>query len=102
MVEGEDYGWFFDQYLSSNFVPELDYTYTDKGVVYYRWSNVPANFNKLKIKIIANNKPYTLTPSVKTQHFDLPQNSRGEWQFEFEDMAVLFALNENKGILKGK
>jgi aminopeptidase N len=99
---GEDYGWFFDQYLSSNFVPELDYTYTDKGVVYYRWSNVPANFNKLKIKIIANNKPYTLTPSVKTQHFDLPQNSRGEWQFEFEDMAVLFALNENKGILKGK
>lgn len=99
---GEDYAWFFDQYLSTNFVPELDYTYTEKGVVYYRWNNVLESFNKLKINILANRKPYTLTPTTKTQHFDLPKNSKGEWQFKFDDLAVLFALNENKGMLKGR
>jgi len=99
---GADYGWFFNQYLSSNFVPELDYTFTENGVVYYKWNNVSADFNKLKIKILVNNKPHTLTPTTKTQHFDLPKNSLGGWEFYFSDKNALFAVNENKGMLKAK
>lgn len=35
---GEDYNWFFNQYLYNRFVPELEY-YKDDGVFYYSWNN---------------------------------------------------------------
>ncbi len=97
---GSDYSWFFDQYLMSNFVPELDYAYTPEGLVYYRWSNVSESYNQLKISALIKGEKITLIPSAEVQHLDLPKNNSGTWSFSFSPSSVLYALNENSKLLK--
>lgn len=69
-VTGEDYDWFFNQYLYKNKVPFLEYTLTKEGVLYYRWAFVSEDFKELPAEIkLGNykNESIQLYPTKKIQ-----------------------------------
>ncbi len=82
---GDDYSWFFDQYLRNNFAPELEYMITLEGAFYYKWVNVTPGFNKLKLNLVINGDKVTVTPTTELQKYKngiLSHNSFSSVQFD--------------------
>jgi aminopeptidase N len=94
---GDDYSWFFQQYLYSNEVPCLEYAYSQNGIVWYRWANAGPEFDKLRLTLVANGIEFAVYPSGKFQTFRLPLQSDGSWEFYFDD-NLLYASKKLKKI----
>lgn len=62
-IEKVDLEGFFDQYLKTTKIPQLSVKQV-KGNIYYKWTNVVANFN-IPIKIYLNEKENWLQPKAK-------------------------------------
>ncbi|MCB0837032.1 MAG: M1 family metallopeptidase [Bacteroidetes bacterium] len=98
---GKDYSWFFDYYLYQNFSPELQYTTSDDGFLYFKWTNTPDSFNQLKVYLETQAGISHIIPTNEVQKVELPKTEDGFWSFEFLDYA-LYALKEEKGLRKGE
>jgi aminopeptidase N len=74
---GEDYKWFFDQYLRNRFTPELE-VYVEGRVAYYKWKKTSPGF-KMPVKIIsvADSSSQLLMPSENLQKTDVTINGAG-------------------------
>ena len=95
---GKDYGWFFDQYLSQNQAPELEYA-VDDGKMYYRWANVNPEFDQLKLRLDLGRKKVLIRPSSKTKWIPVPNEEAVKMALKRET-RVLFAIEENRALLK--
>ncbi len=80
-ITGKDYNWFFNQYLYKNEVPVMEGDYGSDGAFYYRWTNVPEEFNKLPVHLRLGSDSNTLTifPNSKVQKVDIPLNANGSY-----------------------
>ena len=97
---GEDYQWFFNQYLYNNFAPEFEYGVSLSGSLYYRWNNVSEDFDKLKVRMKSQGKIIELSPSTKVQKLVLPKTAYGAWNIEFLGRENgLIAFKENKRVI---
>ena len=75
---GENYAWFFDQYLNNRKVPVLEYYYNESGDLYYRWTGVKDDF-KMPLEVVVNDRlRFMITPSSKMQVTKMPEPASGE------------------------
>lgn len=95
-----NYDWLFDQYLSDNFVPSLEYASNDQGQLFYKWGNMDENFDKLRIDIWSKNKLIGVYPSSKIQRLDLEKDKYGNWDFRLDNFGALIELKKNEELLK--
>jgi len=70
-MTGQDYGWFFGQYLYNRACPQLEWQYgpdkEDRSYeLYYRWGNVNADF-KLPVTVDADGKSRIIYPTSEIQ-----------------------------------
>lgn len=87
---GKDYAWFFNVYLHQHQSPELSYEISSTGVLSYRWTNVPANFNALKVKFMNNGEEMILTPSLESQKVQLKEyNPAGSYLFKKQSLYAV-------------
>lgn len=96
-LTGEDYSWFFDQYLYHNKAPVLEYQYLPEGILYYRWTEVEDGFNKMGVPLQFSGSDfrYEVYPDKKVQVFVLPEGKRLRESSYFNDNFSLFALKKN-------
>jgi len=87
----KDYGWFFDQYLYKNEIPEIHYYMDQNGLVHYRWANVSKSFNKLKVHLMVGLKQIELIPTTETQSYQ----TKNEYRVSFAE-DVLIAQKKTK------
>jgi aminopeptidase N len=69
---GNDFNWFFNQYLFSRICPKLIYNYSydyinRHYIIRYKWENVGNGF-KLPVKFTTETEEYTLYPTSEIQH----------------------------------
>jgi aminopeptidase N len=75
-LSGENYDWFFEQYLYRNTVPLLEYQ-IENNTLYYRWIDVDTAFDKLRIavKIEGVDEFYSLIPATAIKKVGLPKGA---------------------------
>ncbi|MEI7664322.1 MAG: M1 family aminopeptidase, partial [Bacteroidota bacterium] len=77
-VTGKDFTWFFDAYLNHNETPVLEFEVVH-GDLYYRWANVPAEFNKLPVTLRYEfadcEKKYQVYPDNQVRLFSLSESN---------------------------
>lgn len=96
---GDSYDWFFDQYLYNNFAPILEYDHNDKGELFYRWTRVNPDFDKLQVTIAGNNGTIIITPSTTIKKVKWPANNSGIWSYRFQH-NILCGFEENKKLIE--
>lgn len=89
---GQDYGWFFKQYLYNRKVPVLEYNLGKNGELLYRWAETGEDF-KMPLKIINGGIAYNLSPTSKTQTVTL---AAGGEDIIFPKEKMLFIAKEVK------
>ncbi|CAN5584796.1 M1 family metallopeptidase [soil metagenome] len=92
---GQDYHWFFEQYLYNRFTPELEYCVKD-GSVYYRWAKTAHQKFFMKPKIYFSGTTYFSTEQAyadPVQSKALPTGSTG---VTFNTSEFLYKVVENK------
>lgn len=95
---GEDYNWFFDQYLYNRFTPELEY-YKDDSVFYYRWNpEYTENHFELPVLVAGLNgaQPDTILPRVYWIH----KKSCSGSEEPYLKNTLLVKFTENKKLRK--
>lgn len=98
---GQDYNWFFNRYLYVNTVPELEFAAPTTGTFYYRWSNVPSDFNKLKVRLKTAKGIILLVPTIDSQSLTLPRDKFGVPIYEFDfDVLIAFKKVHYKSLIK--
>jgi aminopeptidase N len=95
----KDYNWFFRQYLNTNLVPELEYSTTPDGTLYYKWTKVHNDFDKLMIKLESQNDTIEIVPTREIQTISLPKDKYGGWNYSFLGQS-LCAFTKNKELTK--
>ena len=102
-VTGEDYGWFFNQYLYNNKVPFLEFYQSKEGVLYYRWTDVADNFNQLPISVTFESDTmsswksfHKIYPNKKVQLFKNPDKNNLISKVKVWDYWGLFGIKKNK------
>ncbi|MBI3501258.1 MAG: M1 family metallopeptidase [Bacteroidetes bacterium] len=94
---GNDYGWFFKQYLYKRETPFLEYDWDGKDF-YYRWKYANADF-KMPAEILLDNLvQIKLSPSTEIQK--LPIAAQTYKNISFNDYMLLFGVEENKKLRK--
>lgn len=79
---GEDYTWFFNQYLYDYRAPILDLHISFDNIVYYRWRDTNKDF-KMPIYILIDKKRYKLNPSNEVKKFEIHNlGYRVSWEYE--------------------
>ena len=97
---GEDYNWFFKQYLYNRSVPEFEYYTSFAGKFYFRWGgNTNKDFDKLNITLKTADKNIIITPTHKVQKISLPRNEQGYWNFRISQ-DVLYEFNKNNKLVE--
>lgn len=90
---GEDYAWFFNQYLHKRETPFLEY-YWDGITLYYRWKFVDPTF-KMSAEISLDGLVrINLKPTDKIQQIAVDGKTYKE--INFNNYTQLFGLDENK------
>lgn len=100
---GEDYQWFFNQYLYRREAPTLEYSLIAPDRLAYRWNHVGDDFkmhctlNYLSMQ--GERFKVRLEPSTKVQYIQLevPTFSSG---FGFDDVDKFFAQSQRSGLEK--
>ncbi|MBI3511009.1 MAG: M1 family metallopeptidase [Bacteroidetes bacterium] len=93
---GEDYHWFFQQYLHDRFTPELEYCVWE-GNFFYRWGKTDSSF-VLPVKVKFNDTEktgYELRPTKYLQRLEIPLDATYPF---FNDDQLLFKPVENKNL----
>jgi aminopeptidase N len=101
-LTGEDYNWFFNQYLYKHKVPFLEFEYTDEGEFYYRWTAVDDDFTRLPILINfpGTNELTTLYPTTKIQLYKPQLNGNLPLEPTVLNNETLFGFKRNKKLVK--
>ncbi|MCG8574980.1 MAG: M1 family metallopeptidase [Flavobacteriales bacterium] len=96
---GDDYQWFFDQYVYRREAPELWYYSNLEGMrdqtIYYQWN--PANTNadfELELRIITDKEEFRIQPSSEVQKIKIPMDKVGYAYLDDEDY-VLFTQKKD-------
>lgn len=95
---GKNYEWFFNQYLHMRKIPKFNYLFAEDGTLYYQWTEVADDFNKLPIPVWVEGmkEKVILFPSTKVQTMKFENYGlMNIWNDE-----VLFVRNRNKGLVK--
>jgi aminopeptidase N len=98
-ISGNDYTWFFEQYLYHRECPVLSYMINDKGVLYFTWYNMPENFNQFKISLKSGDDQVTIVPNQKIQAIKLPPLGEGKKYRLKSDVLCYFRKDPNLEIL---
>ena len=94
---GDDYTWFFNQYLYKREAPFLEY-YWDKTNFYYRWKYVDSTF-KMPAEIALDGLvKITLKPTKKIQKMEI--DGKAYKEINFNNYTELFGITENKKLKK--
>ena len=64
---GQDYHWFFNQYLHNRLIPTLEYSWDSDGKFAYRWKNCNSDF-KMSIVLDCGTSTQTMYPTTTLQH----------------------------------
>ena len=101
-VTGDDYTWFFDQYLYQHKVPFLEYEYTEEGEFYYRWTEVVKNFNGLPIWVTFPNaeEQVKLYPTTEAQLYKPNLGKALPLQPTIINDKTLFGIDRNRKLAK--
>jgi len=99
-ITGDDYNWFFNQYLYSRVCPllEWDYDFTkniDSAVISYRWANVGNEFI-LPVQISVGSKNISVIPSDTIREITVSTNS----EMYINKNNSYIALRKNKRLRK--
>jgi len=94
-ITGKDYNWFFDQYLYQNKVPFLEYSFSNDGNLYYRWTFVKDNFKSMPVPIVfsGSGADTVVFPSAKVQVLKVPDENT---KISISNNKALFGLRKNK------
>ena len=92
---GQDYSWFFKQYLNNRRPPKYNYSlvYNHEKqtiVLYHKWVNVDSDF-KMPIDVYIGDKLTRVYPSAITQEIDLPKNTQ---EFSVDKFNYYMAIEE--------
>lgn len=91
-MSGQNYDWFFEQYVFRAEAPELLYnygTYEGKTEFRYKWNTENTNENfKLPIHVEIDGKTYSLVPSSELQKLSLPEQAANEALIDQDDYVV--------------
>lgn len=91
---GEDYNWFFNQYLYNRFVPELEY-YQSDTTFYYRWNTDYVN-SDFHLPVVVRTGPSRQDTIIPVAHVSTISCARG---FEAEVVSkVLVKFTERKKV----
>ncbi|MFH1004323.1 MAG: M1 family metallopeptidase [Bacteroidota bacterium] len=94
---GENYGWFFKQYLNNHKVPFLEY-YWDGKDIFYRWANTDSTF-KMPVELkLDGMKSLNIKPSNIVQKVQV--SSEYYKSISFPSNTLLFGKEENKKLKK--
>ncbi|MBI4944996.1 MAG: M1 family metallopeptidase [Bacteroidetes bacterium] len=94
---GEDYEWFFKQYLYERKTPILEY-YWDGTDFYYHWKNVDPTFKMSAELMLDNLVKVNLKPTVKVQKIAVSSLTYKE--ISFNNYTKLFGIEKNKRLRK--
>lgn len=72
---GQDYNWFFKQYLYRRQAPVLEY-YWAGSYLYYRWKNTELDFVKLPVEITCGDFKKIVYPTLFSQRIELPPDGK--------------------------
>ncbi len=87
-LTGENFDYFFNQYMYDNRQPVLEY-YQSDGELFHRWNNVISEFN-MPIDIIINGKEVRLYPSTNIQKIPIAKGAVihiKDWEFYIKPKA---------------
>lgn len=90
---GNDYGWFFHQYLFNREAPFWEYCWENDNL-YFKWTHCNDDFI-LPIKIKVNNKTITLYPTTKVQKIELSNENPS---FYDNSNMLYYGTKKNKGL----
>jgi aminopeptidase N len=95
---GKDYGWLFDQYLYRRKAPFLEVQHAKDGTFYYRWTEVPKEFNKLPVyvKFPFDEETLELFPSDKIQLIKTSKAPVKSSDVFIDNFKVLFGIKWSK------
>ncbi len=94
---GEDYQWFFDQFLynrkPAKLVYSLVYSSEKKAIVlYYKWTQVANNF-KMPVDVYFGDLPSRIYPEYQLKELNLPQSAES---FSVNKLSFYFSFEELK------
>jgi aminopeptidase N len=78
---GYDYAKFFDQYLRSTLIPELQYHWKGKKLT-YRWANCVSGFH-MPIQLLKDNKSIRLIPTMDRKAIKIKKKARANFDPEW-------------------
>lgn len=93
---GQDFNWFFRQYLFSRLAPMLEF-YWSGDYFYYRWKDTEPDFNRLPVKLNYRNQVKLIYPSNKLQRINI--SSKPGENFYFNDDELYFGTKQNSGLV---
>lgn len=101
-VTGKNYNWLLDQYLYERKVPFIQYEVVDGKTLYYRWVAVKDDFNQLTVpfKMPGAVDKTRITPSVLVQKLEMPEGTKLDKHFRFDNSEALFGMKKNKKLSK--
>ena len=94
---GQDYSWFFRQYLFKREAPILEF-YSVNNCLYYRWKDTEAGFDKLPVKVNYNKVEKIIYPSKVVQR--LITDLQPKEVFNFNEDELYFGTKQNNKLLK--
>lgn len=98
-ITGQDYGWFFKQYLYNNKAPILEYGIKQNNL-WYRWTDTDSTFSKLQIDLVlSNGKRISVTPTCHVQKFGLEEDEE-HMQVRPDNSKALFGIRKNNKLYK--
>jgi aminopeptidase N len=91
-ITGQNFNWFFNQYLYDRHVPTLEQFVSFDGFIYHRWSNCNPDF-KMELDVEINNVKYHIKPTTVLSRTEIHKTGI-EHNYSFDNYAKYYRWNK--------
>tara|TARA_B100000795_G_scaffold266661_1_gene250222 strand:- start:46913 stop:48643 length:1731 start_codon:yes stop_codon:yes gene_type:complete len=91
-ITGQNFNWFFNQYLYDRHVPTLEQFVSFDGFIYHRWSNCNPDF-KMELDVEINNIKYHIKPTTVLSRTEIHKTGI-EHNYSFDNYAKYYRWNK--------
>ena len=99
-ITGENYDWFFNQYLYDRHVPTLEQFVSFDGFIYHRWSNCSPEF-KMELDVEVNNVKYRIKPTTTLGRTEIHKTGT-EHTYSYDNYAKYYRWDKEDEELKSE
>lgn len=97
---GQDFNWFFDQFLFDRHIPIFEYFLNGKGELYFRWADTHPDFSGMPVRFWLGQRLIEVVPRPTIQRVDLGVRGWAHTLIELQDSFTLHGARKNRRLMK--